>query len=1109
MTSPPSEHDESKTPATDERDDDFFVVGLGASAGGIGALKTFFDHMSEEPGMAFVVVQHLDPNRDSELPALLGRQTTLPVSQVTDETPVEPDHVYIIPPGKSLSIEEGMLHLSIPSRPRRERAPIDLFFRSLAESQGRNAVGIVLSGSGSGGTVGIRAINEVGGFTLAQDPSEAAYSSMPRSAVSTGMVDAVLSLDELTQQLMELKRAVPRIQLPGQIEALSDEERETFDDILDELRVRTGYNFTDYKQATVLRRINRRMQVQSVDMLQEYFQQLRESEDEAEDLFQELLISVTRFFRDPKSFEVLEEEVIPTLFEDRDPNLPIRVWVPGCATGEEAYSIGMLLMERSMEVDWNHGIQIFATDADESALEQGRTGLYSTSIEGDIPPERLQRFFKKQSGGYAVRRGLRDQVVFAPHNLLNDPPFSELDLIACRNLLIYVQKERQKRILEVFHYALRPEGALFVGKSESTSQAADLYTPIDSTHGLYRPQPLGPQKRKRPPMPWSHAGTVEQPTYEVQPQEEEETKSYRRLHRTILEGALPPTLLVDEDNNLVYVGEGAQQFLEYPTGEPTGNVLEIIRPELRIDLQTALFQAFRPEDEETERAALQGAVQLEDESTQVQYRVHRVEDIEAGTFALVVLEERQSEPPVERKLEDGEVEDGEEVAERVHYLERELDQTKKQLALTIEKYQARTEDLQASNEELQSVNEELTSMTEELETSKEELQSVNEELMTVNQELKNKNDELIEANSDLRNLMASTGIGVIFLDRQLDLRRYTAPAQELFNFIPGDVGRPLSDLRGKIDYEDAVSLVGDAERVLDTLETIEREVQKGEEQWYLVRLLPYRTDDDKIDGVVITFIDITDRIQTENELREREQELQTLTESLEKKVGERTQEIRELSSELTLAEQRERDRLSRILHDELQQDLTALQMRAKALEADTSSEEYTKVLKEMQETLDSTLERTRSLTAELSPPVLDSTAFEEIMQWLASHVEDAYGLDVETEVVGEPQISREDLRMLLFRLVRELLFNVVKHAGVDEARLRSRLREDGHLVVEVIDEGDGFDPENSGPTEIEGSGGLYRVHNRLEMFDGRLELDSAPGDGTRAALVLPLDREEE
>jgi two-component system CheB/CheR fusion protein len=1105
MTSPPSEHDESKTPATDERDDDFFVVGIGASAGGIGALKTFFDHMSEESGMAFVVVQHLDPNRESELPALLGRQTTLPVSQVTDQTPVESDHVYIIPPGKSLSIEDGVLHLSRPSRPRRERAPIDLFFRSLAESQGRNAVGIVLSGSGSGGTVGIRAINEVGGFTLAQDPSEAAYSSMPRSAVSTGVVDAVLPLAELTQRLMELRRAAPRIQLPDQIEALSDEERETFDDILDELQVRTGYNFADYKRGTVLRRVNRRMQVQSVDMLQEYFQRLRQSEEEAEALFQELLISVTRFFRDPEAFEVLEEEVIPTLFEDRNPNLPLRVWVPGCATGEEAYSIGMLLMERSLEVDWTHEIQIFATDADESALEQGRTGLYSTSIEGDVPPERLQRFFKKESGGYAVRKGLRDQVVFAPHNLLKDPPFSELDLVACRNLLIYMQEEMQQRILEIFHYALRPEGALFVGRSESTSQAADLFTPVDSTHGIYRPQALGPQKRERPPMPWSHSGSVERPTHELQPQEEEETESYRRLHRTILEFSLPPTLLVDEDRNLVYVGEGAQQFLEYPTGEPTGNVLEIIRSELRVDLQTALFQAFRPADEETERAALQGAVQLEDESTQVQYRVHRVEDLEVGTFALIVLEEKQSESPVERELEDGEEEV---VAEKIHHLERELDRTKKQLSLTIEKYQARTQDLQASNEELQSVNEELTSMTEELETSKEELQSVNEELITVNDELQTKNDELTEANSDLKNLMASTGIGVIFLDRQLDLRRYTAPAQELFNFIPGDVGRPLSDLRGKIDYEDEVSLVGDAERVLDSLETIEREVQKGEEQWYLVRLLPYRTEDDKIDGVVITFIDITDRIQTEIELREREQELRTLTESLEKKVGERTQEIRELSSELTLAEQRERDRLSRILHDELQQDLTALQMRAKALEADTSSEEYTTVLKEMQETLDSTLERTRSLTAELSPPVLDSTAFEEIMQWLASHVEDAYGLDVETEVVGEPRISREDLRMLLFRLVRELLFNVVKHAGVDEARLRSRLREDGHLVVEVIDEGDGFDPESSGPTEIEGSG-LYRVHNRLEMFDGRLELDSIPGDGTRAALVLPLDREEE
>ena len=1095
MTPPPSDTNASGTSRSSDQDDNFFVVGIGASAGGIEALQTFFDHVSDESGMAFVVVQHMDPTHESELPSILQRHTQLPVMHVEDQTDVAPGHVYIVPPGKSLSIDNRTLRLAEPEQSRQERAPIDLLFRLLAESQGERAVGIVLSGTGSSGATGLQAIHEAGGFTLVQDPSDAEYPGMPRHARATGIADAVLPVADLAERLVQLRRTAPQIQLPRRPEALSAGEHDALDGILAELRDRTGNDFSNYKKPTVLRRINRRMQINNTDTLEKYLRRLKQAGKEPEALYRELLISVTQFFLDPEAFAVLQEQVIPDLFEDPAPDTPIRVWVPGAATGEEAYSVGMLLVEQAIEHGAPHEFQIFATDIDEQAIEHGRRGLYPASIEADVSSDRLQHFFSEEAGGYRVRRRLREQVIFAPHNLLTDPPFSSLDLLSCRNLLIYLDREMQGRMLDLFHYALRPGGILFLGPSESVDQAADLFAPVYKRHGIYRRKEVAPTRQEVSALPLDQPDLVEPTPVETG---EEETGGYEELHRALLETHAPPSLLVDAQYDLVHVAEGARQFLEYPAGAPTQNVLQVIRPEFRVDLRTALFQAFRDEgDAATTEETRKVQLELDGTPTQVILRVHRVDDGGAGEVAIVIFEEHEVEE-IPATASD------EEVAETIEQLERELEQTKEQLSLTIEEYETQTKELRASNEELQSMNEELKSTAEELETSREELQSVNEELYTVNQELQSKNEKLAQANSDLKNLMASTGIGVIFLDRDLNLRRYTPLDQELFNFIPADEGRPLSDLRGKIDYDEEVSLATDAERVLDTLQTIEREIRE-EEQWYLVRILPYRTEEDKIDGVVITFIEITNRKETEIELREREEELRDLNDTLEAKVRQRTQEIRELSSELTLAEQNERDRISQVLHDELQQELHAVQMWASALDDEDLSDAQRDLLANMRETLETSLERTQTLAAELSPPILESTDFEDVLQWLALHMEDTYGLDVALEMEATCRIPEEDVRTLLFRLVRELLFNVVKHAEADRVRLRSRRREDGRAVVEVVDDGKGFDPE---ALDQEEGFGLYSVRNRLEMFDGHLELASTPGEGTQATIVLPLDKVE-
>lgn len=870
------------------------VVGIGASAGGIQVLQEFFGKMPAESGLAFVVVMHLSPEHESNLAAILQAQTAMPVLQVNESVKVEADRVYVIPPNKLLSMTDHTLVLSAPQERAGKRMAIDLFFRTLAKHYGQRSVCIVLSGSDGDGAIGLKHIKAQGGVTIAQNPGEAEYGSMPRHAIETGMVDWILPVAEMPARLMAYVANEKAMTLPPeQSDAEEDEHedppsqgygaageksapggrlvaKETDDptgetglsEVLAFLCNQTGHDFSHYKRATVLRRVARRLQVNSLDTIPVYLEFLRTHPQETPALLHDLLICVTHFFRDEEAFAALERQ-IPQLFSGKKPNDQVRVWVPACATGEEAYSIAILLSEHASRLESPPSIQIFATDLDEEAIQAARDGTYPETIAADVSRERLRRYFQEVHGRYRVRKEVREQVLFAVHDLLRDSPFSRLDLISCRNLLIYLKAEAQQRVLDIFHFALRPGGFLLLGNSENVDGAGKtLFAPLDRRQRLFtrRSMPRAPMVHPlATPRAQRFAGeTVLPRVFDPLPPALGETApdltasqqrqySLGELHLSLLEQYAPPSVVVNENYDILHISERAGAFLLLPGGEPSANLLKLVDESLRLDLRTALFRAAQEGKNVTVprlRFTRQGQVRF------IDLHVRPVPGESAEKFFLVLFEER----PATAEEQTAPVAPVHDLA--THQLEEELGQLRSQLNVTVEQYEASGEELKASNEELQAMNEELRSTGEELETSKEELQSINEELTTVNHELKSSLDELGRVNADLQNLMASTDIATVFLDRELRIKRYTPRVQELFNMIPTDLGRPLSDITNKLNFPE---LVEDAGRVLRDLSKVEREVKKGDHGWFLARMSPSRTLDHKINGVVLSFIDVTER----------------------------------------------------------------------------------------------------------------------------------------------------------------------------------------------------------------------------------------------------------
>ncbi|ACL17737.1 chemotaxis protein CheB [Methanosphaerula palustris] len=834
-------------------DDAFPIVGVGASAGGLEALEQFLNGVPPKSGMAFVVVQHLDPTQPGMLPELLQRTTPMQVIQITDSLVIQPNCVYVIPPGHDLSLLHRTLFLLEPHAPRGLRLPIDFFFRSLADDLHEKSIGVVLSGMGSDGTIGLRAIKEKGGLVIVQDPASAKFDGMPRSAIDARLADIVAPAEDLPEKILAFARHLPVTTEPEpQIESGAEN---AFDKIVILLRARTGHDFSLYKKNTVNRRIERRMAIHQIERIATYVRFLQENPPELDLLFRELLIGVTNFFRDPAVWETLGDRVIPDLITASPDGTTLRAWVAGCSTGEEAFSLAIVFREAlgNQSPAKQCTLQIYATDLDTDAIDQARMGYYPETIATDITEERLDRFFVKEEKGYRVRKEIREMVVFAPQNIIMDPPFTRLDLLSCRNLLIYLEPEIQRKLIPLFHYALNPGGVLILGTAESIGTFTDLFSSLDAKLRLYR--------KVQPPLP---APSVEFPTVffpptngtvDPRPTQKPVVNLQSLADQVILQQYAPAAVLTSDTGDILYINGRTGRFLEPAAGKANWNIFAMARDGLRSELGGAFRHALLQE----KPVALRG-VRIVSEGVTVHTDVTIQKLTEPSPLKGLVLIVLADVPPTPeapvRVRHTGRREEMLDLKER-------LRQSEEDLRITREEMQSSQEELKSTNEELQSTNEELQSTNEELTTSKEEMQSLNEELQTVNTELESRVADLSHVNDDMKNLLNSTNIATVFLDNQLNLRWYTAGMTKLVNLLPGDVGRPVTDIASDLFYPD---LIRDAGEVLRTLIPVETEVTVRDGHRFSVHITPYRTLENRIDGVVITFADITAFRRLEQEL---------------------------------------------------------------------------------------------------------------------------------------------------------------------------------------------------------------------------------------------------
>ncbi|MCU1383047.1 MAG: methyltransferase/methylesterase, CheR/CheB with sensor [Acidobacteria bacterium] len=1211
-------HDSYPLPSSDGS---MIVVGLGGSAGGITALKDFFAKAPTDAGIAYVVILHLSPDHESRLAEVLQTATVMPVMVVTTAIPLEPDHVYVIPPRGNLRMIDGSVTVTPMETPEERRSPVDVFFRTLAESHGSNAVAVVLSGTGADGSNGIKRINEAAGLVIAQEPREAEYGDMPNHAVGTGVVDLVLPVAQAPEAIVGYQQHRKH----GTRPALTTPPAGVTAQILTTLRVRTGHDFSNYKPATVLRRIERRMALHKQATHEDYETFLRETPAEPAALMKELLISVTHFFRDAGAYSALEAKVLPRLFDNKGSGDFVRAWIAGCATGEEAYSIAMLLAEAASTHAEPPRIQVFATDLDAAALARARDGHYTEADVADVPAELLRRYLQPSgSHGYRIGRNLRDLVVFAHHNLIKDPPFSHMDLITCRNLLIYLNRAVQARVLETFHFALRPGGYLFLGTSETAETADDLFVAADKGAHIFESRLVGGRPGRamthapRDVVPVGPRATHALPQDRISPAD---------LHQRLLDEYGGPSLVVTEDDQIVHVSQAAVRFLAVPAGEPSRDLRKVIIPELRVDLLRAVHQATRARTAvEVPRIVLPG-------------------ERGGGTVRIVVRPVlRQDDPPRgyllvlfsmdgggQRRSADPVVTVGSLAPAVGDDMADELSHMRTQLRATIEQYEGQVEEAKASNEELQAMNEELRSAAEELETSKEELQSVNEELTTVNQELKIKIEELGLTNNDFKNFINATDIGTIFLDRAMRVKLATSGAREVFNLLPGDIGRKLSDITSVLVYD---QLQDDINVVLERLERCERELESRTGRWYLMRILPYRTSEDRIDGVVMTFVDITHRREIEARAKAGEERLRLLIESavdyaiftmtsagnidtwnagaqrmfrytaadilgrsgailftpedratgafeaelktaltegrasderyhvrsdgsrlycsgvttrlgdgaelgfakiardltaqreaelqlveaygtLEVRVEQRTEELQSevtqrtaaqenvtnLMRRLVTAQEEQRTRIARDLHDQVGQQLTALRLTLDRIrdQRDEAFEDNLTRAAGLARDIDAELD---FLAWELRPAVLDDLGLLAALPRFVNEWSGHHGIAAEFRTIGfQPGDLSGDAEVTFYRVTQEALNNIVKHAHA--ARVDVILEErDGFVSLVVEDDGVGFDPSDP---ELAARGvGLAGMRERAAVTGATLQIESTPGKGSTVFLRQPV-----
>ncbi|EGW21795.1 chemotaxis protein CheB [Methylobacter tundripaludum] len=830
------------------------IIGIGASAGGLEALEQLLSHVPVGNNAAFVVIQHLDPTKQGLLPELLQRITPMSVVQAGDGMKVKPNYVYVIPPNKELAILHGKLHLLDPVEPRGLRLPIDFFFKSLADDRHEQAVAVILSGMGSDGTLGLRAIKENAGLTLVQTPESAKFDAMPLSAINAGLADIIATPQELWNRIFSYLNHKPRgVHIdPEPVRELNPQS--ALNQIVILLRERTGNDFSLYKKSTIYRRIERRMMAHQIDTIADYANYLRKNTQELDLLFKELLIGVTTFFRDPAVWELLKTSTIPALLTKYPAGKTLRAWVTACSTGEEAYSLAIIFKEVVAQNQLQHlfKLQIFATDLDKDAIERARQGFYPEKIVADVSTERLSRFFVAENDGYRIKKEIREMVIFAQQNIFIDPPFTKLDLLSCRNLLIYFDSKLQKKLIPLFHYALTTNGILLLGNSETIGDFTSLFTTIDNPLRLYQRSDRGisPAGIDFPTKYLPAAPMTQQETAMTTPA----LNLQKSIDQLLLQNYTPAAVVVNANGDILYINGRTGKYLEPPAGKINWNIHAMARDGLRHEIAGALKKA----QHQSEAIYLPGLTIATDSGTQtINLTVQALTKPEALVDMLIVIFTDVATPPTRKRSRKS-------PSAEQQLLLAELQQAHEELQTFHEERQSSQEELTSSTEELQSTNEELQSTNEELTTSKEEMQSMNEELHTINAELQSKVTDLSWVNNDMNNLINSMEIATVFLDNALKIRRFTSHAVDLFKLIPSDVGRPLSDIAANLDYP---GLHQDVAGVLKTLVFSEKQVKRHDGSWFKVRIMPYRTQDNVIDGVVITFIDISATKKLEIQLR--------------------------------------------------------------------------------------------------------------------------------------------------------------------------------------------------------------------------------------------------
>lgn len=828
-----------------EKNKNFPIVALGGSAGSFVAFEKFFRHMPLKSGIGFVIIMHLDPNHKARVSELIQNFTAMPVKEAEDGMTIKPNNVYVIPPNKDLGLHNGDLLLLNPGKPKGYRMPIDYFFQSLAEDQWSKAVGIIFSGMGSDGETGIRMIKEKLGMAMVQDPETAQYASMPNSSIGTNLVDYIASPEEMPVKLIRYLKH-PAMNEDTSAQAISDSKNtHAYQKVLMMLRSQTGHDFTQYKKNTITRRIDRRIAFHQLNDYPDYVNHLRENPGEISILFNELLIGVTKFFRDAAAFDSLKNTFQKYLKEKKDGDF-VRVWIPGCSTGEEAYSIAILLMEllESLNIK-SLKIQIFATDLDVNAIEHARQGLYLDNIVADVSQSRIEKYFVKQNQGYLVKKELRELIVFAQHNIIKDAPFTRLDLLSCRNLLIYLNTDLQKKVIPVFHYSLNTKGLLLLGPAETVGGFSDLFQPVDAKWKIMEKKEEMTTNNRLVDFPFNisnTSGTILKAEV-VKPTKKSVIQDY--FSKVLLENYTPPSVLIDEKGDILFVNGKPNRYLGLPTGEISMNIHKMIREELKYGLANAIHQAH-----EQKGTVILRDVKIKDEkiTRQVTLKIAYLQDRPLEGSMIVIFEDGgvlQNKKRNAATLSPPAI---------VQEMEKQLTYTKQQLHTTIEQMETSLEELKSTNEELQSTNEELQSTNEESLTTKEEMQSLNEELMTINMQYQAKAEELTQLNNDMKNLLDTTDTGTIFLDNNLDILRFTPQVKNIFHVIQSDIGRSITHLVSNLEH---ANLEKDIREVIDRLTRKEFDVRTKKGEWYCLGITPYRTLNNFISGAVLTFKQIT------------------------------------------------------------------------------------------------------------------------------------------------------------------------------------------------------------------------------------------------------------